>query len=146
MDRQALYSGLFAALAAAPLAPFLEGHGEPEAGGPGSPHGLHGRGGGARNGVSGPGGLQGIREAGKQPRVGFQARGPQARGPVGAGGGAGAGWAAEPTPVLLAAAATTLLVDQVCLGFKLDWCTSFCHSGRVPTSGPGGQGLLQITE
>lgn len=116
VDRQALYSGLFAALAAAPLAPFLEGDGEPNVGAPGSAQGSNAMGGGTRHGRPGAGGRQGpaTNGAGKEPR-GPQAGGPQARGPMGPEGGAGAGWAAEPTPVLLAVAATTLLVDQVTL-------------------------------
>lgn len=112
VDRQALYSSLFAALAAAPLAPFLEGDGEPDVGAPGSAQGSVVRAGGTWNGRSGAGGRQGTNGAGKQPR-GPRAGVPQAGAPKGPEVGAGAGWAAEPTPVLLAAAATTLLVDQV---------------------------------
>ena len=111
VDRQALYSGLFAALAATPLAPFLEGDREGN-GTPGSAEGSREMGGGTLNGRPVPGGRQGTNGAGNQPR-GPQARESQAGGPMGPEGGAGAVWAAEPTAVLLAAAATTLLVDQV---------------------------------
>ena len=114
MDRQALYSGLFAALAAAPLAPFLEGDGQQDVEARLSAQGLSGSSEGTWNGRPGTGGRQGTNGAGKQLR-GPQAAGPQAGGTMGPEGGAGAGWAAEPTPVLLAAAATTLLVDQVTL-------------------------------
>lgn len=96
VDRQALLSGLFAALAAAPLAPLLEdggdgrvGFGMREAPGRGaSAHGARGRGG-----------------AGRQTGGGGPLGGP--------GGGPGRDWAGEPTPVLLASATTALLVDQV---------------------------------
>jgi hypothetical protein len=103
VDRQALLSGLFAALAAAPLAPLLER--EPPrdcAPGAGGEAGAGGREGAARD----RGG------AGQGARGGARAVEPLRPGDADGADGS-SGWADEPTSVLLARAATALLVDQV---------------------------------